>query len=137
MPPTDRFVSEEIFPVRFAETDAMGIVHHASYVVYIEEARIYYAKARGSDYTLLVAEGYHLTVAELHTRYAAPARFGQNIAARCWIDDLKSRSITFGYEIADAEKGTIHMTGQTRHICVNLEGQVARLPDRWAARLRG
>ncbi len=131
MPPTDRFVSETHFPVRYAETDAMGIVHHASYIVYLEEARTYYARARGADYVKLIEQGYYLTVAEVHARYAIPARYGQILVARCWIDDLKSRSITFGYEVADSETGTVHVTGQTHHICITHDGRVARIPDAW------
>ena len=135
MPPSDRFVSETRFPVRFAETDAMGIVHHASYIVYMEEARIHYARAHNADYAELIAQGYYLTVAEVRARYAAPARYGQFLLARCWIDEAKSRSVTFGYEIADSVTGVIHVTGQTHHICITHQGQVARFPASWIAAL--
>ncbi len=137
MPPTDRFVSETQFHVRYAETDAMGIVHHASFIVYLEEARSHYARARGANYTDLIDMGYYLTVAEVQARYAAPARYGQVLVARCWVDDLKSRSVTFGYEVADQQTNVIHVTGQTRHICITLTGQVARIPDVWRNALKG
>lgn len=137
MSPNDRFVSETRFPVRFAETDAMGIVHHASYIVYLEEARSHYARARNADYARLIEMGYYLTVAEIHARYAAPARYGRVLVARCWIDDLKSRSVTFGYEIADSETNMIHVTGQSHHICITHQGQVARIPATWVAALNG
>ena len=137
MPPIDRFVSETCFPVRYAETDAMGIVHHSSYIVYFEAARVHYSNVRGIPYTSLVELGYYLTVAEVHARYAAPARFGQIVAARCWVDDLKSRSLTFGYEIADTVTGLVHVTGQTRHVCITRDGQVARLPGVWLQGIRG
>jgi acyl-CoA thioester hydrolase len=137
MPPADRFVSETYFPVRYAETDAMGIVHHASYVVYFEAARVHYAQARGAPYEDLIELGYYLTVAEVHARYAVPARFGQIVAARCWVEEARSRSITFGYEIADSKTEVVHVTGQTRHICINHSEQVARLPDAWLQALRG
>jgi acyl-CoA thioester hydrolase len=137
MPPTDRFVSETRFPVRYAETDAMGIVHHASFIVYLEEARSHYARARNADYATLIEMGYYLTVAEIHARYAAPARYGQVLVARCWIDDLKSRSVTFGYEIADSQTKLIHVTGQSHHICITHQGQVARIPQAWVTALSG
>ncbi|MCC7449891.1 MAG: acyl-CoA thioesterase [Anaerolineae bacterium] len=136
MPPTDRFVSETQFHVRYAETDAMGIVHHASFIVYLEEARSHYARARGANYTDLIDMGYFLTVAEIHARYAAPAKYGQVLVARCWVDDLKSRSVTFGYEVADSSSGVIHVTGQSRHICITHAGQVARIPDVWLNALK-
>jgi acyl-CoA thioester hydrolase len=81
--------------------------------------------------------GYYLTVAEVHARYAVPAKYGQTLVARCWIDDFKSRSITFGYEIADSATGVIYVTGQTRHICITHDGQVARIPDAWLNIIKG
>lgn len=137
MPPSDRFVSETQFPVRYAETDAMGIVHHASYIVYLEEGRSHYVRACGSDYAKLIEQGYFLTVAEVHTRYLAPARYGQRLAVRCWVENMGSRSLTFGYEVVDAESNVLHATGQTRHICITHDGRVARIPDSWAAALKG
>jgi acyl-CoA thioester hydrolase len=137
MPPSDRFIAETRFPVRYAETDAMGIVHHASFIVYLEEGRSHYARARGADYAQLIDMGYYLTVAEIHARYAVPARYGQTLVVRCWIDDLKSRSITFGYEVSDSETGTVHVTGQSRHICITHDGQVARIPEAWLKAVKG
>ncbi|MBN1965336.1 MAG: acyl-CoA thioesterase, partial [Anaerolineae bacterium] len=103
MVPTDRFVAEHSFHVRYAETDAMGIVHHASYIVYFEEARSHYSRVRGVDYAEFEKSGYFLTVAEVHARYQSPAHYAEVLTARCWIEDLKSRSLVFGYEIVNAE----------------------------------
>src|SRR5262249_22262328 len=133
---TDRYVSEARFPVRYAETDAMGIVHHASYIVYLEEARTHYARSRGADYAQLIEHGYYLTVAEVHARYAVPAKYGQTLIARCWIDDLKSRSVTFGYEVVDSETGRVHVIGQSHHICITHDGKVARIPESWLNALK-
>jgi acyl-CoA thioester hydrolase len=131
MPPEDQFVSQTTIPVRFAETDAMGIVHHAAYVVYLEQARIEYAKARGSDYLKLVEAGYHLAVTEISLRYAAPAKFGATLIVRCWLEEVRSRSLTFAYEVSDSETAVSHATGHSKHICVTPDGKVARLPDFW------
>jgi acyl-CoA thioester hydrolase len=131
MPPADQIVSQTTIPVRFAETDAMGIVHHAAYVVYLEQARVEYAKTRGSDYMKLVEAGYHLAVAEISLRYAAPARFGATLIVRCWLEELKSRSMTFAYAVSDSEMAVSHATGQSKHICVTSDGKVARIPDFW------
>lgn len=137
MPPEDRFVSETRFPVRYAETDAMGIVHHASYLVYLEEGRSHYSRVRGADYAQLIEQGYYLTVAEVHTRYIVPARYGQTLGVRCWVEEVGSRTLTFGYEVADAISGVVHVTGQTRHVCITHDGQVARIPAWWADVLKG
>ncbi|MBZ0303268.1 MAG: acyl-CoA thioesterase [Anaerolineae bacterium] len=131
MPPEDRYVAETTFHVRYAETDAMGIVHHASYIVYFEEGRSHYARQRGSDYASFEHTGHYLTVAEVHARYLKPARYDQYITVCCWIEDMKSRSVTFGYEIVDANSREVFVTGSSKHICITHDGQVARLPDAW------
>ncbi len=95
-------VIENTFYVRYAETDAMGIVHHASYIVYFEEGRSNYARQRGSDYASFERSGRYLTVAEVNARYIKPAVYGQLITVRCWIEEMKSRALTFAYEIVDA-----------------------------------
>jgi acyl-CoA thioester hydrolase len=131
VPPTDRFIAESTFYVRYAETDAMGVVHHGSYVVYFEEGRSSYARQRGSDYANFERTGYYLIVSELNVRYLKPAYYGQLLAVHCWIDELKSRGLTFSYEISRVEDNNIIVTGSTRHICITHDGQIARLPEEW------
>jgi acyl-CoA thioester hydrolase len=131
--PTDRFVGETSFHVRYAETDAMGIVHHASYIVYFEEGRSNYARQRGSDYASFEQGGHYLTVAEVNARYLKPARYDQQLAVRCWIEEMKSRALTFAYEIVDAKSREMLVTGYSKHICITHEGQVTKLPDVWRA----
>lgn len=131
MPPHDRFVSEVKLWVRYAETDAMRVVHHATYIVYFEEARSDYMRQRGENYANFERDGYNLVVAEVNARYLRPAVYGQQVLIKCWIADLQSRGMTFAYEVSNPENGEIHCTGQTKHICVSREGGVSRLPDRW------
>ena len=133
MQTTPQFVAETTFYVRYAETDAMGIVHHASYVVYFEEGRSNYARVRGSDYANFERSGYYLTVAEVGARYVKPARYGQRITVRCWIAELKSRTVTFEYDIVDAETRETLVTGFSKHICITHEGRVSTLPREWKA----
>ena len=131
MPPTDRYIVENTFRVRYAETDAMGIVHHASYIVYFEEGRSHYARQRGSDYASFERTGYYLAVTEVNIRYLKPAVYDQQITVSCWLDDMKSRSLIFGYEISNPNTNELLVTGQTKHICITHSGQVSRLPDEW------
>lgn len=133
MPPSDKTIMETTLHVRYAETDAMGVVHHASYIVYFEEGRSNYARQRGSDYASFERSGYFLAVSEVNARYIKPARYGQQITVRCWIEDMKSRGLTFGYELVDAETREALVEGYSKHICITHEGQVARLPDQWRA----
>ncbi len=125
------FVVETTFPVRYAETDAMGIVHHASYIVYFEEGRSAYTRARGRSYADMETDGYFLAVTDVQVRYRQSMRYGQSATVRCWVTDLKSRTITFGYEIIDADSGTVCVTGQTKHVCIDQSGTAVRIPAGW------
>lgn len=135
MAPTDRYVSETSFRIRYAETDAMGITHHSNYIVFFEEARSHYSRTVGADYAEFERSGYWLTVAEVHARYSVPTRYAQLVTARCWIEELRSRTITFGYEIVDATTGTVCVTGSSKHVCITHEGRVAVLPAAWRERM--
>jgi acyl-CoA thioester hydrolase len=135
--PTDRYVCETTFYVRYAETDSMGIVHHANYLVYCEEARSAYSRSLGANYADFEKEGLHLVVGEIRLRFLAPAVYGQRITVRAWVEDLKSRRVTFGYEILDPDTGNVHVVGTTSHICTTHEGQVVRIPEHWTARWSG
>ncbi len=135
MAPTDRFVSENSFFVRYAETDAMAIVHHSTYIVYFEEARGYYSRVQGADYADFERSGYWLTVGEVFARYHYPTRYGQRLTTRCWISELKSRGLTFSYEIVD-ESGKVCVTGYSKHICINHQGQVAHIPTDWMQKFK-
>ena len=65
--------------VRFAETDAMGIVHHSNYLLYLEEARVEYLRALGKPYTELRAEGVDHAVLECFVQYRSPLRFDDEV----------------------------------------------------------
>lgn len=133
MAPTDRFVSETTFRVRYAETDAMGIVHHASYVVYFEEGRSSYARQRGHAYSEVEKAGYYLTVTEVNARYLVPARYDQAVTVKTWLAEMKSRGLTFAYEIVDAGNNKTLVTGSSKHICITHEGKVTHVPEEWRA----
>lgn len=117
--------------VRFAETDAMGIVHHANYLIYFEAGRVTLSKAVGAPYAELEDMGFSLAVVEANVRYIAAARFDQRLTVRTWVERLVSRSVTFGYEIHDAQTGALVTQGWTKHLCLDREGRVVRIPQRW------
>lgn len=134
MPPADRHVSMASMRVRFAETDMMGIVHHAAYIVYFEEGRSHFSREVGAPYADLEEMGYSFAVAEVNARYAAPAVYDQLITVCCWVEKMGSRGMTFGYEILDPRDALL-VSGYTRHICVNRAGEVQRIPAPWLAKL--
>lgn len=125
------FVAETSFAVRYAETDAMGIVHHASYLVYFEEGRSAYTRARGRSYAEMERDGYYLAVTDVYVKYRQSLRYGQFVTVRCWLSEMRSRTATFSYEILDRDSGEVCVTGQTGHICLDKTGKVARFPESW------
>jgi acyl-CoA thioester hydrolase len=131
MQPADPRIKETTFRVRFAETDLMGVVHHANYVVYFEAGRVDFTRQIGAPYADLEALGYSLAVSELHIRYLAAARFDQLITVRTWLDEIRSRTATFGYEVVDAETRELVVTGTAKLICIDHAGQVRRIPPGW------
>ena len=119
------------FPVRYAETDAMGVVHHAIYLVYFEEGRSEFMRAIGSNYANIEASGFNLPVTEASVRFVSSRRYGDSVRVRTWIAENLSRRLTFEYEVVDPDSGQVLVTGQTRHIWTDGEGQVVRLPEQW------
>jgi acyl-CoA thioester hydrolase len=134
--PTPAHVVETTFHVRYAETDQMGIVHHASYVVWLEEGRSHWLRAHGRSYADFERQGLVLAVSELHVRYSQTARYDQRVTVRCWIAEVRSRQMQFSYEIVDPETGTIFVSGYTKHICLDRSGKVVKIPEKWQVYLR-
>lgn len=123
--------TDTTFFVRYAETDAMGIVHHATYVVWFEEGRSDYLRTRGADYAQLEATGFYLALSELEVRYVAPARYGERVTVRTELESVRSRSISLTYRVLNADSGQLLVAGRTKLICVDGERQVVRLPEGW------
>lgn len=133
----DRRIVETTFPVRYAETDQMQIAHHSSYVVWMEEGRSEFMRQSGADYAEVERGGHLFAVTNIQVRYLASAHYGEHVTVRTWVEDMKSRQITFGYEIVNATNGTLLVKAQSEHICINREGSVMRIPDVWRKLLTG
>jgi len=132
----DAHVIQTTFRVRYAETDQMGIVHHASYVVWLEEGRSQWMRAHGDSYAHFEKEGLLLVVSELCLRYKQPARYDQRVTVRCWVESVRSRQIQFNYQVVDTETGAVFVEGYTQHICLDRQGRVTKIPDKWTVFLR-
>lgn len=132
MPPTDLpIVIETDFPVRYAETDAMGVVHHATYLVYFEEGRSHFMRELGSDYANIEASGFQLPVTEIGVRYVGSLRYGERVKIRTWIEENRSRRLSFAYEVLDLESEQVLVSGFTRHVWTDGNGNVTRVPPQW------
>lgn len=127
------YVASATFNVRYAETDAMGIVHHASYVVWFEEGRSHYMRARGSSYADFERSGFYMAVTEVNARYVRAARYDDRVTVRCWLVAARSRTMIFQYEIVSDASGEMLVTGTTHHICLDKAGQITRIPPQWLA----
>ena len=136
MSQTTKAITETSFYVRYAETDAMGVVHHASYLVYLEEGRSHYSREHGYSYAQFEQDGFFLMVTEVTVQYKRVARYGQQLTVRTWLESLKSRSLVFGYEVIDHATQSLHVTATSAHICMSKEGQIVRLPQAFTQQLQ-
>jgi len=117
--------------VRYAETDQMGVVYYANYLVWMEVARVEYCRAIGFHYKdMELDDGVLLAVAESHCRYLRPARFDESISIATTVPDVNRRFVTFDYEMTC--EGQRVATGQTRHVFLNRQLRPTRLPDKYA-----
>jgi acyl-CoA thioester hydrolase len=121
--------------VRFAETDLMGVVHHAAYVVWFEVGRVAWMQAVGMPYAEIAAGGHHFAVTGIHAEYRASARFGDTIRIWTRLAELRSRQIKFTYELQRIADESLIATGVSEHICVDLAGRMAKIPPPIAERL--
>ena len=67
----------------------------------------------------------------LHVRYVGSLRYGERVKIRTWIDENKSRRLTFAYEVVAIEDGRVLVSGFTRHVWTDGEGNVTRVPEDW------
>lgn len=122
-------VVEATLRVRYAETDAMGIVYHTNYIVWFEVGRGEYMRQQGDDYAQWEARGYYLPVIEVQARYLAPARYADLVTVKTRVEEARSRQVTFAYEVVMAKTGQLLATGRTKHICVDEEGAIKTIPQ--------
>ena len=121
--------------VRFAETDLMRVVHHSAYVVWFEAGRVAWMAAAGMPYAEVASTGHHFAVTDIHAEYRAAARFGDVVRVISRLTRLRSRQVAFGYEVLNALTNERLATGSSEHICVDLDGRMAKIPEEVIARL--
>jgi acyl-CoA thioester hydrolase len=118
--------------VRYAETDQMGVVYYANYLVWMEVARVDYCKSIGFNYKdMEIDDGILLAVAESHCRYISPARFDDEVSIITKVSSAGRRLVTFDYEMSCGARRLAE--GQTRHIFLNRAFRPVRVPEKYAA----
>ena len=112
------FISEKEIEVRYAETDQMGVVYHANYVIWLEIGRTQLIKDLGFSYAGLEKDGYLSPVTNVNINYKSSVRYGETVVVRTWIESHGKLRTTYGYEIVH-EDGTIASSATSEHVVVN------------------
>jgi acyl-CoA thioester hydrolase len=113
--------------VRYAETDAMGVLHHANYLVYCEMGRTELYRAAGGNYREMEEQGLFFVVVEMRVKYRAPARYDDLLTIRTKIDRITPVKLEHDYEIS--RNGQILALAHSVLACIDREGKVRRIPD--------
>jgi acyl-CoA thioester hydrolase len=129
-PKTYDFVNQ--VRVRFAETDAMAVAHHASHLLYLEATRVEYLRALGHPYDRLRTEGTEFPVIEAHVRYLRPLRFDELVDVHVSVASMRGASFQMGYLLL--VDGEPRATAVTVHAVVNGNGRATRTPQ-WLRQL--
>jgi acyl-CoA thioester hydrolase len=116
------------FRVRYVETDQMGVVYYAHYLVWCEIGRTDYIRGSGMSYREMEAAGITLAVAEASVRYKAPARYDDLVRVETTLTEVGSRTIAFEYVITNAETGARLATARTVLISLDPSQRVVALP---------
>lgn len=130
-PPAGAPTSTVTVRVPFFDTDAMGVVHHANYVRYLELARVRLLEEHQRPYGEWLARGLHFAVTRVDVAYHQAARFDERIAVTAWLRWVRGASLAIGY-VLETDGRTL-VTGTTEHAMVDDEGRLRRIP----ADLRG
>jgi acyl-CoA thioester hydrolase len=123
-------ISETLVRVNYSETDQMGVVYHARYLVWLDIARTEHLRQSGMSYRELEATGLRLAVSEVSVRYRQPARYDDSIRIRCWIREAASRRVDFGYAVEKAGENRLLATAATSLIALDARMSLVRLPER-------
>jgi acyl-CoA thioester hydrolase len=115
--------------VRYAETDRMGVVYYANYLVWFEMGRSEYCRQRGFQYLELEEQGYRLVVAEATCKYRQPARYDELVTVKTDLKSLQRRAVCFGYQVVRKGPGEILVEGETKHLCIDAGGKVTTIPE--------
>src|SRR5688500_6115713 len=129
-------VSELLVRVNYSEVDQMGVAYHARYVVWLDMARTEHLRLAGTSYKEVEASGFRLAVGELSLRFRRPARYDDLLRVRCWVREVASRRVTFGYAVEEAATGSLLATASTAMMVLNTELAPARLPEAVRAALQ-
>lgn len=122
--------------ISYGETDAMGVVYYANYLHLFERGRGELIRGLGFSYSTVEERGIFLPVREANCRYLAPARYDEIIHIHTGLAAQSRASLSFVYEITNADQSAVLTRGSTQHAVVNATGKPVRVPE-WLQALFG
>jgi acyl-CoA thioester hydrolase len=120
--------------VRYAETDRMGLLHHANYLVYFEQARTDLLRDRGTTYKDLEDEGFYLVIAKIDIKYRSPAYYDDELTVRTTVTKTSPIRIEHKYEVFRPD-GTLICEGSSTLACVDSAGKIQQMPE-WLSNVK-
>jgi acyl-CoA thioester hydrolase len=124
--------TETTLRVRYVETDRMGVVYHANYLVWFEIGRTDFCRQHGFVYREMEEEdGLYIMVAEVRCRYRAPAYYDDEILVRTCLKEFRRRVLIFRYEVIRPLTDELLAEGETVHVITDREGHPRSLPDKY------
>jgi len=131
-----KLAGEARLRVRYAETDQMGVVYHANYIVWFEVGRVELLRQLGFRYRDMERDqDCHIAVVDVRCRYKAPAQYDDEILVRTELKNVRESLLHFAYEVVRADDGTLLAEGETTHIVVNSKFEKTVLPEKYQAAL--
>jgi acyl-CoA thioester hydrolase len=113
--------------VRYAETDRMGLLHHANYLVYFEQGRTELLRQTGKSYKDVEDEGFYLVLVKVDVRYRQPARYDDVLTLRTIVTRKTPVRIEHRYEVL--REGVLLAEGSSTLACVDREGTLQAMPE--------
>jgi len=121
--------------VRYAETDAQGVVHHANYLVWFEEGRSDHLRQKGLCYSDMERSGLFVVVADAQVKYRAPAFYEDRITVETTLQRARGKLLEFSYRVRNSS-GLLLAEGRTLHLVIDAGRRPVSLPAEILARLQ-
>ena len=116
--------------VRYQETDQMGVVYYANFLVYFEMGRTEYLRSLGLPYSELEKEHVYFPVVEANCRFRAPAKYDDILIIQTWVSELKYATVEFSYRVIRESDNSLIAEGSTKLACLNASRKPAPMPEK-------
>jgi acyl-CoA thioester hydrolase len=107
----------------------MGVAHHANYLIWCEQARTDHMRALGASYRDMEDQGLLLPVVDAKVRFRAAARYDDELRISCWVREISSRRVIFGYVVARVDDSRVLATAETSLMAVNSAYERTTIPE--------